>query len=1044
MSPSIDSLLEQCILALESGDQARVDELIAAYPEHAFGLRERLAHLASLGILQPPRTAAAIPEQLGEFRLLRQIGRGGMGVVYLAEQESLRRQVALKLVHPEHLFFDDAHERFRRETLAVARLQHPGIVPIITCGDAGGIPYYAMELVHGASLAEVLQELGGTAPMALDGPALHNALQRAMAQKHDVLPVHDAPVFHGTWTNVVCRLLLGAATALQHAHEHGVLHRDLKPSNLLLAADGNVRLIDFGLATAEGDQRITRSGSTLGSLPYMAPEQVRGETNRIDARTDVYQLGVALYELLTLWLPHGDGRRDTRERILAGNAAPPSRLNPQVHPDIDAVCSCAMDPDPARRYASAREFADDLRAFLEQRHVRARRPSPWLRLQRWVRRRPFAAAGALIGFVLLVPAPLLFALQQQAANLTIAAARDDADRERKKAVDNLAEADHQRELALRNLDHAIASVQQMLVRTAEARLGDVPRTARLRRQLLEDAVQFYERLAASVPSDAEPRLLAARAGSQLSLGELQISLGSLDVALPGLQATLAELERLALQRREGPARPGLLRLLGRCHGLLATVHSRRGEADASARAQQQCCAAYDQVAGLEPTVDNLLAASRAQLVLAKATSRAGDAAAALATLDGLEQRLQDAATVALLPARERLQLRGEVADHRGVVQASSGSIEAACHTFTAGLQVLTELPVDSDDKLRELRAGLQERLGMALHQRRDFAAAAPMLDQVCADYEHLAAAEPELPWWRYQFARVLGTRAENLRKLGDDTGGQADTDRAVALLQQVVAEAPLDAAYRSSLAVALAERADRLSDRGDAAGCERDFSEAEAVLRAAIAQQPGEVTVRLNLAATLANHANASHLRGDPARAVQLTAAALASIEPCSGPEVVRNRIELLQSAGTMLMRAGDAPAAAASMQQATELAIAELERRPQDQDLLAAALLVTLNRGIFVISDDVEAAISIWQSVLPHVARATALSRFARHMHGMLLLRLADAELRRGDTGSARGWFAKALDTGITRAQAERMPPLDKLFDDPALRPAGGTTLPK
>ncbi len=590
MSPSIDSLLEQCILALESGDQARVDELIAAYPEHAFGLRERLAELASLGILQPPRAAPAIPERLGEFRLLRQIGRGGMGVVYLAEQESLRRQVALKLVHPEHLFFDDAHERFRRETLAVARLQHPGIVPILTCGDAGGIPYYAMELVHGASLAEVLQELGGTAPMALDGPALCSSLHRAMAKKHDVLPVHDAPVFHGTWTNVVCRLVLGAATALSHAHEHGVLHRDLKPSNLLLAADGNVRLIDFGLATAEGDQRITRSGSTLGSLPYMAPEQVRGETNRIDARTDVYQLGVALYELLTLWLPHGDGRRDTRERILAGNAAPPSRLNPQVHPDIDAVCSCAMDPDPARRYASARAFADDLRAFLEQRHVRARRPSPWLRLQRWVRRRPFAAAGALIGFVLLVPAPLLFALQQQAANLTIAAARDDADRERKKAVDNLAEADHQRELALRNLDHAIASVQQMLVRTAEARLGDVPRTARLRRQLLEDAVQFYERLAASVPSDAEPRLLAARAVSQLSLGELQISLGSLDVALPGLQATLAELERLAPQRREGRPDPACCGCSGaatacwrRCTAGAAKPRRRRGPSSSAAR-----------------------------------------------------------------------------------------------------------------------------------------------------------------------------------------------------------------------------------------------------------------------------------------------------------------------------------------------------------------------------------------------------------------------------------------------------------------------------
>ena len=132
----------------------------------------------------------------------------------------------------------------------------------------------------------------------------------------------------------------------------------------------------YGLAMSAGEQRITRSGTTFGSLPYMAPEQVRGETQRLDARTDVYQLGVTMYELLTLTLPHGNATNDTRARILAGHVEPPSRHNPQVHADAEAVCLKAMDVDPARRYATARDFAADLAAFVDHRSVRARRPSP--------------------------------------------------------------------------------------------------------------------------------------------------------------------------------------------------------------------------------------------------------------------------------------------------------------------------------------------------------------------------------------------------------------------------------------------------------------------------------------------------------------------------------------------------------------------------------------------------------------------------------------------------------------------------------------------
>ncbi|MFN8894540.1 MAG: serine/threonine-protein kinase [Betaproteobacteria bacterium] len=359
--PSIDTLLEQCILALEGGDQAAVDGVLRAHPQHEPALRARLGHLSALGILHAPKTTA-IPEQLGEFRLLRQIGRGGMGVVYLAEQPALQRQVALKLVHPEQLFFAGARERFRREVLAIARLQHPGIVPILTCGEAEGIPFYAMELVHGASLAEILQELAGTAPTALDGMALRQALQRAMAKKHELAPIHDAEVFHGAWPQVAAKLVHDAARALQHAHAQGVLHRDLKPANVIVNwADDAVRIVDFGLARGLGPGH-TVTGVVPGTPAYMAPEQLAGAEP--DARADLYGLGAMAFELLAGRRPHEAGTMGELLRRVAQEPAPDMlQLRPRTAPALAALVARLLSRTRAGRPADAAAVADELAAL---------------------------------------------------------------------------------------------------------------------------------------------------------------------------------------------------------------------------------------------------------------------------------------------------------------------------------------------------------------------------------------------------------------------------------------------------------------------------------------------------------------------------------------------------------------------------------------------------------------------------------------------------------------------------------------------------------
>ncbi|NUP97416.1 MAG: serine/threonine protein kinase, partial [Planctomycetaceae bacterium] len=278
----VDELLAQCLERDPAELQQALDAACEAHPQHASELRRRLSALRRVGLLEPAAGGERdFPERLGEFRLLERLGGGGMGVVYRAVQEPLGRLVALKLIRPEHLFFPSARERFRREAEAVARLQHPNIVPLYTVGEAQGLPYFAMELFEGATLAEVLEAVQGRAPESLSSSDFTAAIRGETPQS----PA-DAEVTATTWIEAVVRAIVDVATALEHAHSRGVLHRDVKPSNIALERDGRARLFDFGLAltsdapdekAASSRGRMTRSGATVGTPHYMAPEQARGE-----------------------------------------------------------------------------------------------------------------------------------------------------------------------------------------------------------------------------------------------------------------------------------------------------------------------------------------------------------------------------------------------------------------------------------------------------------------------------------------------------------------------------------------------------------------------------------------------------------------------------------------------------------------------------------------------------------------------------------------------------------------------------------------------
>jgi tetratricopeptide (TPR) repeat protein/serine/threonine protein kinase len=352
--------------------------------------------------------SGSAPPQLGEYRLLREVGRGGMGIVYEAVQESLGRHVALKVLTSPGLLSPTQLQRFEREAKAAARLHHTNIVPVYGVGEADGVHYYAMQFIHGRSADIVLRELRQLRQIALGGPAdepTTTVTPSADSEHEPDAPAKEDGDFSlarqsylppssgiselsgrsdAEYFRSVARVGVQAAEALAHAHTQGVLHRDIKPANLLIDPQGTVWVTDFGLAKVEGSDDLTREGEVPGTLRYMAPERFAGQA---DARSDIYSLGLTLYELLTLRPAFTVGDRAALvEQILHAEPARPRALASHVPRDLEAIILKALAKEPVERYQTAQELADDLRRFLEDLPVHARRSTVLQRLRKWTRR----------------------------------------------------------------------------------------------------------------------------------------------------------------------------------------------------------------------------------------------------------------------------------------------------------------------------------------------------------------------------------------------------------------------------------------------------------------------------------------------------------------------------------------------------------------------------------------------------------------------------------------------------------------------------------
>lgn len=750
-----EDLLATVLEAHGRGDADAVADLLAAHEHWRPQLERALERLREAGLLDADTAATAYPEQLGEFRLLQKLGSGGMGIVFLAEQTTLHRKVAVKLVRPELMLSPTARERFSREVLTVAQLQHPGIVPVYAVGQHQGVPYFAMEYVAGCSLDELLLSVRERPPQSLGAADFARAIGG---------PGHSPPP--GSWWQAAVQVVAAVADAVAFVHERGILHRDIKPSNIMVTGAGRALLLDFGLAHAANDEALTRSGALLGSLPYMSPEQIRGEA--LDERTDVYSLGVTLYQLLALRVPFaGVGDAALRAAILGGQARELAALHPGLPRDLRWIVGKAIDVERSRRHGSMAAFAADLRALLDGRPVAARPLALPVRWWRWGRRHPFATGAVAAALALVVVGSIPLAIFERLRS---------------------GELDQARRSAEADLDHARRAIE-LLRQQAEALLAmRSPAAGALWLQMNHQARAFYAELLARHPRDrslqhslgAVERALASerwRAGDHLQARQHLQRLRELaamdpapgDVAavqfaagIDGLEARLCfeayafpeaaqfaerQLQALYALRSASPQTPELLTLIAHAENLLANVRGRQGQRADKLALLQAALATRRLVAAAAPS-------PAADLALAMQCNNLGEFGLGDPAATAAAMQLFDEAgkLLAALPApwSERpstLALRGEIACNAGVAAGELGRTDLAQeHLATARRQFRDLRSSDPDDLTHayglvrsELEiARLHLRLGDTATARRAVAAAIAEADAVLQRGESLA------------------------------------------------------------------------------------------------------------------------------------------------------------------------------------------------------------------------------------------------------------------------------------------------------------------
>lgn len=415
----LDEIVQQFIVSKLEGQNPYLDEILKKYPALAEKIRQRIRNFEKINNLFAELTGNGekddlenqlIGQKLGDFEILELIGTGGMGAVFLAKQISLDRQVALKVISDARGIRCKTLERFKREANLLAKISHPNIVPIYEVGQHGPYSYFAMEYVNGISLSDILNNIRISNPNINASVIFSNFVKSKNITHINISQIKQEtpiPVIDKEYIQTISRIIIDIASALDHVHNQGILHRDIKPSNILIDTTGKAKLVDFGLANSETTQSITITGELFGTPNYMPPEQIQ-HPDKVDKRSDIYSLGATFFECLTFHTPfEGATINEILTKIISKEAPPPRKYCSKLSKDLDTILLHTLKKNPADRYNSALEFANDIRNSLDFKPIIARRTSLTLKTYKTIRRNP---VKTVIGFLILSLICTCFAL----------------------------------------------------------------------------------------------------------------------------------------------------------------------------------------------------------------------------------------------------------------------------------------------------------------------------------------------------------------------------------------------------------------------------------------------------------------------------------------------------------------------------------------------------------------------------------------------------------------------------------------------------------
>jgi tetratricopeptide (TPR) repeat protein/tRNA A-37 threonylcarbamoyl transferase component Bud32 len=727
----------------------------------------------------------------GDYELIEELARGGMGVVYRARQISLNRLVALKMIRRESLATGDDRERFRREAEVVANLGHPHITPIYEVGEHSGHAYFTMGLAEGGSLSTHLSRFA-------DDP-------RAAAQ-----------------------LLAALARAVHHAHQRGVLHRDLKPSNILLDAEGRPQVTDFGLARRiDRDSELTQSGAVLGTPSYMAPEQASGQKGAITTATDVYGLGAVLYTLLTGRPPfRADTVLETLEQVRSGQLEPPSTVVAHVDRDLETICLKCLEREPERRYSSAAEVAEDLERWLRGEPIAARPVGTAGRAWRWCRRNQ--ALSALLATIALLLTSALAGLAW--SNQLIVLERDEARRQRQRAEARSRQARR--------------AVDDMYTQVAERWLAEQGTLTAVQREFLEKALAFYEELARDEVAD--PAIERERAKVLRRVGQIRGRLGQSREAVAALREALPLWRAICARDPDGA---DSLHELAETSRTLGQYLGWSGRWTEGARALEQAAGAYETLVGRHPEVGTYrsrLVEARCRLAVHhQVTGRPGPAleaaGAALATAERWSGDAPGGSSSAVA--------RAEALRWSGYVLWKTGRYAEAERALRASIDLAGHLPAEEPAVLDEPQTWTYlGRLLLAMGRPREAEAA---LRQALAKNETLIRESPAVPVPREGAVLMRLCLAAALQATGGAEEAQAQAERAVQELERLIAEFPGFDNFRGHLTPGLRRLGLLRAEAGRAADAEAVLRRALEAAEDTSGRDPEDVNDRDELGAVL-------------------------------------------------------------------------------------------------------------------------------------------------------------------------------------------------